>query len=47
MPYVDPVKYDYQLLPAFCLLAASLVPKAYSIAKSVPPQPSGGSLFSP
>jgi 4-amino-4-deoxy-L-arabinose transferase-like glycosyltransferase len=27
VPYVDPVKYDYQLLPAVCLLAASLVDK--------------------
>jgi 4-amino-4-deoxy-L-arabinose transferase-like glycosyltransferase len=36
VPYVNPVKYDYQLLPAFCLLAASLVPKAYSIVKSAP-----------
>ena len=36
VPYVDPVKYDYQLLPAFCLLAASLVPKAFLIVKSVP-----------
>ena len=38
VPYVDPVKYDYQLLPAFCLLAASLMPKAYMIIKSVPTQ---------
>jgi len=36
VPYVDPVKYDYQLLPAFCLLAASLLPKTYSFAKSLP-----------
>jgi len=36
VPYVDPVKYDYQLLPAFCLLAASLAPKAYLAAKTVP-----------
>ena len=28
VPYVDPVKYDYQALPAFCLLAASLLEKA-------------------
>jgi hypothetical protein len=28
VPYVDPVKYDYQLLPALCLLAASLFDKA-------------------
>lgn len=27
VPYVDPVKYDYQLLPAFCLLGASLLDK--------------------
>jgi len=27
VPYVDPVKYDYQVLPAFCLLAASLLDK--------------------
>ncbi len=27
VPYVDPVKYDYQALPAFCLLAASLLEK--------------------
>jgi 4-amino-4-deoxy-L-arabinose transferase-like glycosyltransferase len=27
VPYVDPVKYDYQALPAFCLLAASLMDK--------------------
>jgi hypothetical protein len=34
VPYVDPVKYAYQLLPAFCLLVASLAPKAYSVAHS-------------
>jgi 4-amino-4-deoxy-L-arabinose transferase-like glycosyltransferase len=34
VPYVDPVKYDYQLLPALCLLAASLAPKAYVVANS-------------
>jgi 4-amino-4-deoxy-L-arabinose transferase-like glycosyltransferase len=34
VPYVDPVKYEYQLLPAFCLLVASLAPKAYSVAYS-------------
>jgi 4-amino-4-deoxy-L-arabinose transferase-like glycosyltransferase len=28
VPYVDPAKYDYQLLPAVCLLAASLLEKA-------------------
>jgi 4-amino-4-deoxy-L-arabinose transferase-like glycosyltransferase len=38
VPYVDPVKYDYQFLPAFCLLAASLAPKAYSVAHSLPPE---------
>ena len=27
VPYADPVKYDYQALPAFCLLAASLLDK--------------------
>ncbi len=27
VPYVDPVKYDYQTLPAFCLLGASLLQK--------------------
>ena len=27
VPYVDPVKYDYQALPAFCLLGASLLQK--------------------
>jgi 4-amino-4-deoxy-L-arabinose transferase-like glycosyltransferase len=34
VPYVDPVKYDYQLLPAFCWLAAALVPKALAFANS-------------
>jgi 4-amino-4-deoxy-L-arabinose transferase-like glycosyltransferase len=34
VPYKDPIKYDYQLLPAFCLLAASLAPKAYALANS-------------
>ena len=34
VPYVDPVKYDYQLLPAFCWLAASLAPKVYKFANS-------------
>jgi 4-amino-4-deoxy-L-arabinose transferase-like glycosyltransferase len=29
VPYVDPVKYDYQALPAFCLLAASLIDKLH------------------
>ena len=27
VPYVDPFKYDYQILPAFCWLAASLASK--------------------
>ena len=31
VPYVDPVKYDYQLLPAFCWLTASLPNKVYSL----------------
>ncbi len=34
VPYIDPFKYDYQLLPALCWLAASLAPKAYSFAGS-------------
>jgi hypothetical protein len=34
VPYVDPVKYDYQLLPTFCWLAAALVPKALAFASS-------------
>jgi 4-amino-4-deoxy-L-arabinose transferase-like glycosyltransferase len=33
VPYVDPVKYDYQLLPAVCWLAASLAPKALAFTK--------------
>jgi 4-amino-4-deoxy-L-arabinose transferase-like glycosyltransferase len=27
VPYVNPIKYDFQLLPFLCLLAASLAPK--------------------
>jgi hypothetical protein len=34
VPYVDPVKYDFQLLPAFCWLAASLAPKAFAFVTS-------------
>jgi hypothetical protein len=29
--YNNPVKYDYQFLPMFCLLAASLLNKLYSL----------------
>jgi hypothetical protein len=29
--YNNPVKYDYQFLPLFCLLAASLLNKFYSL----------------
>ena len=29
-PYNNPIKYDYQFLPMFCLLAASLLNKFYS-----------------
>jgi 4-amino-4-deoxy-L-arabinose transferase-like glycosyltransferase len=29
-PYNNPIKYDYQFLPLFCLLAASLLNKLYS-----------------
>lgn len=29
IPYVDPIKYDYPLLPLFCWLAASLANKCY------------------
>jgi hypothetical protein len=29
IPYVDPIKYDYSLLPLFCWLAASLANKCY------------------
>jgi 4-amino-4-deoxy-L-arabinose transferase-like glycosyltransferase len=31
VPYVDLIKYDYQLLPLFCWLAASLANKFYSL----------------
>jgi hypothetical protein len=34
VPYVDPVKYDYQLLPAFCWMAAALMPKALALTSS-------------
>jgi 4-amino-4-deoxy-L-arabinose transferase-like glycosyltransferase len=30
-PYNNPIKYDYQFLPLFCLLAASLLNKFYSL----------------
>ena len=30
-PYNNPIKYDYQFLPLFCLLAASLLNKLYSL----------------
>jgi len=29
VPYFNPIKYDYQLLPFLCLLAASLAPKCH------------------
>jgi hypothetical protein len=32
VPYVDPIKYDYQLLSALCWLAASLASKAFAYA---------------
>ena len=31
-PYNNPIKYDYQFLPLFCLLAASLLNKFYSFS---------------
>jgi hypothetical protein len=34
VPYVDPVKYDYQLLPSICWLASSLVYKTDSFFES-------------
>jgi len=34
VPYTSAVKYDYQALPFFCLIAASLVPKCASLLKS-------------
>ena len=30
-PYNNPIKYEYQFLPLFCLLAASLLNKFYSL----------------
>jgi hypothetical protein len=30
-PYNNPIKYEYQFLPLFCLLAASLLNKLYSL----------------
>lgn len=30
-PYTNPIKYDYQLLPMLCLLAGSLITKAYKL----------------
>jgi len=35
VPYFNPVKYDYQLLPFLCLLAASILPKCGLIFSSV------------
>jgi len=34
-PYLNPIKYDYQALPFFCLLAASLVDKCVSLFNSL------------
>ena len=33
-PYVEAIKYDYQFLPLFCLLAASLVSKCHTLLES-------------
>jgi len=33
-PYNNPIKYEYQFLPLFCLLAASLLSKFYSLGFS-------------
>jgi hypothetical protein len=35
VPYVSPFKYDFQLLPFICLLAASLTPKCSALAGSL------------
>lgn len=35
VPYVNPVKYDYQLLPSICWLAASLVHKTDAFSESL------------
>ena len=32
-PYTNPIKYDYQLLPMLCLLAGSLITKAYKLGR--------------
>jgi hypothetical protein len=34
-PYINPIKYDYQFLPFFSLLAASLVSKCFLLFSSV------------
>jgi len=34
-PYVGPIKYDYQLLPLFCMLAASLAAKLSALSEPV------------
>lgn len=44
VPYVDPIKYDYQLLPAICWLAASLLPKAYHFVQSASTELTGRKL---
>jgi hypothetical protein len=45
-PYINPIKYDYQFLPFFSLLAASLVGKCLSLYNSVKSSKLDGMIFS-
>jgi len=44
-PYINPIKYDYQFLPFFSLLAASLVSKCFLLFSSVKSKEKLGKLL--
>ncbi len=45
-PYLNAIKYDYQALPFFCFLAASIVTKSLSLITSAKTKPKLNKLFS-
>ena len=45
-PYLNAIKYDYQVLPFFCFLAASMMTKSLSLIASAKTKPKLNKLFS-
>ncbi len=44
-PYINPIKYDYQFLPFFSLLAASLIFKCFTLSQSIKSKDKMNKLF--